>query len=126
MSKARLLTAVILAGGVLIAAGPARAQDAAAGQSVFKAQCSICHAVQPNHNMIGPSLFGVVDRPAGKVAGYSYSAANANSGLTWDAATLDRYLTNPQAVVPHTKMGFGGLKDDAKRGNLIAYLATLR
>ena len=125
MSNASLLTAVILAGGVSIAAGPARAQDAAAGQSVFKAQCGICHAVQPNHNMIGPSLFGVVGRPAGKVAGYSYSAANANSGLTWDTATLDRYLTSPQAVVPHTKMGFGGLKDDAKRANLIAYLATL-
>ena len=111
---------------IVLAAGPTRARDAAAGQAVFKAQCGICRAVQPDHNMIGPTLFGVVGRPAGKAAGYSYSAANANSGLTWDTATLDRYLTSPQAIVPHTKMGFGGLKDDARCANLIAYLATLR
>ena len=114
--------AAIVAGGV---GGSAWAADATAGQAVFKSQCSICHSVQPGRNMIGPSLAGVVGRKAGQEPGFHYSAANKASGETWDAATLDRYLTNPQAVVPHTLMTYGGLKDADKRANLIAYLETL-
>ncbi len=75
--------------------------------------------------MVGPSLFGIVGRPAGQVPGFHYSAANKSSALTWDAATLDRYLTSPRDVVPHTIMTYGGLKDAQKRANLIAYLSTL-
>ncbi len=56
---------------------------------------------------------------------FYYSPTNKSSRLTWDTATLDRYLTNPQAVVPHTLMTYGGLKDAEKRANLIAYLSTL-
>jgi cytochrome c len=111
-----------VAGG---ACGPASAQDAAAGKAVFQSQCSICHSVQPGRNMIGPGLFGVVGRPAGKEPGFHYSTANRDSGLTWDAATLDRYLTSPSTVVPHTIMTYAGLKDAKKRADLIAYLSTL-
>jgi cytochrome c2 len=68
----------------------ARAQDAAAGERVFRAQCAICHSPQPGRNLIGPSLFGVVGRHSGQVPGFGYSAANRQSGLTWDPATLDR------------------------------------
>ena len=109
----------------LIAGGGAQAADAVAGEAVFKSQCSICHSVLVGRNQVGPSLAGIVGRPAGQVANFHYSPANKNSGLTWDAATLDRYLTNPGAVVPHTIMTYGGLKDPDKRANLIAYLATL-
>jgi cytochrome c len=105
--------------------GPARAADATAGEAVFKSQCSICHSIQPGRNQVGPSLAGIVGRKAGQVPGFRYSPANKNSDLTWDAATLDRYLTSPKDVVPHTIMTYGGLKDADKRANLIAYLATL-
>src|ERR1039458_7569343 len=74
---------------------------------------------------IGPSLAGIVGRPAGQVPNFHYSPANKNSGVTWDEATLDRYLTSPGTVVPHTIMTYGGLKDADRRANLIAYLATL-
>jgi cytochrome c len=116
-----LLTTV----AVMAGAGAARAQDAAAGASVFKTQCSICHSVTEGKNLVGPSLFGVVGRPAGQIPGFKYSPANKESGLTWDAPTLNRYLTDPQAVVPKTIMPYPGLKDDEKRANLIAYLSTL-
>jgi cytochrome c len=106
-------------------AGGAEAADAAAGEAVFKSQCSICHSVQAGRNQTGPSLAGIVGRPAGQVANFHYSPANKNSGLTWDQVTLDRYLTNPSAVVPHTIMTYGGLKDADKRANLISYLASL-
>ena len=119
---------LLAAAAVAAAAGStaAHAQDVAAGKSVFQSQCSICHAVQAGRNMVGPSLFGIVGRPAGQVAGFHYSPANKSSALTWDTATLDRYLTSPAAVVPHTIMTYGGLKDAPKRADLIAYLGTLK
>jgi cytochrome c len=125
MSAKNLLLAGCIAGGMWNAATPAAAQDAAAGQAVFKSQCGICHAVTAGKNMTGPSLFDIVGRKAGQVAGFHYSDANKNSGLSWDAATLDKYLTSPKDVVPHTIMAYPGLKDAQKRANLIAYLATL-
>jgi len=125
MTKRGLLLAVVVAGTAWGVGRPASAQDAAAGMAVFKSQCSICHSVVAGRNMIGPSLFGVVGRPAGKEPGFHYSPANEKSGLTWDAATLDRYLTSPATVVPHTIMTYAGLKDATKRADLIAYLSTL-
>ena len=105
-----------------VTTGAARAQDAAAGEHVF-AKCRACHQVgETARNMIGPSLNGVVGRPAGTFPGYSYSDANKNSGLTWDEATLKDYLKNPRAKVPGTKMAFPGLSSDADIENVIAYL----
>jgi cytochrome c len=105
---------------------PARAADPAAGKSVFNSYCSICHSAQPGKNMVGPSLFGVVGRKTGSVPGFHYSPANQNANLTWDPATLDKYLQSPRTVIPGTTMTYGGLKDDTKRSDLIAYLATLK
>jgi cytochrome c len=116
------LIAVLCAPAGLIR--PASAQDAAAGEQVFKTNCSICHSVQPQRNIIGPSLFGVVGRHSGQVPGFHYSEANRSSGLTWDAATLDRYLTSPRQVVPGTLMTFPGLKDPRQRSDVIAFLAA--
>ena len=76
-------------------------------------------------NSIGPTLFGVVGRSAGSVPGFEYTVDHKKLGVTWDAATLDKYLTNPRAMVPDTTMIYAGLKDDAERANLIAYLQTL-
>ena len=126
MTTGPVLLAAFLGGFAWWSVGLAAAQDAAAGAAVFKSQCGICHSVQPGRNMVGPSLFGVVGRHAGTVPGFHYSAANKGSGLTWDAATLDPYLSNPSTVVPHTIMTYAGLKDAKKRADLIAYLSSLR
>lgn len=109
----------------LLLAPAARAQDAGNGERVFQAQCSVCHSIKPGRNVVGPSLFGVVGRHSGRVPGFPYSAANLGSGLTWDPATLDRYLTAPRKVVPGTRMTYPGLKDARKRADLIAFLARL-
>jgi cytochrome c len=110
----------------LLAPAPARAQDAEAGKTVFKQICSICHDVVAGRNRVGPSLFGIVGRKTGEEPGFHYSAANKNANLTWDDATLDKYLAAPRQVVPGTIMAYAGLKDDKKRKDLIAYLATLK
>jgi cytochrome c len=117
--------AIFVAGIAWLGGGHASAQDAAAGAAIFKSQCGICHAVAEGRNMVGPSLFGVVGRPAGNLPTYHYSPATRSSGLTWDAATLDRYLTSPGTVIPHTIMTYGGLQDAQMRADLIAYLSTV-
>lgn len=126
MRLEHLLLGCLIASGGVSAAGPATAQDAVGGRAVFQSQCSICHSVQAGRNMVGPSLFGIAGRPAGQVPGFRYSPANKGSALIWDAATLDRYLTSPRDVVPHTTMNYAGLKDATKRADLIAYLSALR
>ncbi len=106
----------------LATSAQAQAQDAAAGEKVFLV-CRACHEIGPNAKIaVGPVLNGVVGRQAGTFPGYNYSAANKDSGIVWTPEVLDKYLTNPQAVVPHTKMIFPGLKDDQKRKDVIAYL----
>jgi cytochrome c2 len=103
-----------------------RAADPAAGKSLFNANCSICHSVQPGRNMVGPSLFGIMGRKTSSVPGFHYSPANQNADIVWDQATLDKYLQSRRSAIPGTIMTYGGLKDDAKRADLIAYLATLK
>lgn len=90
------------------------------------AQCATCHAIKPGKNGVGPSLFGVFGQKAGSVAGYAYTDANKNSGLTWDEATLDEYLTAPMKKVPGTKMTYAGMPDAAKRKAVIDFLKTLK
>jgi cytochrome c len=101
------------------------AADPDAGEAVFKTQCGICHSPLQGKNMVGPSLFGVVGRKSGSVEGFHYSAANKAADITWTPEVLDKYLTAPREVVPGTIMTYAGLKDDAKRADLIVYLATL-
>jgi cytochrome c len=103
----------------------ARAADPVAGEAVFKTQCGICHSPLAGKNMVGPSLFGIAGRKSGTVEGFHYSAANKSAGLTWNADTLDKYLKSPREVMPGTTMTYAGLKDDAKRSDVIAYLETL-
>ncbi|MDE2582124.1 MAG: c-type cytochrome [Rhodospirillales bacterium] len=110
------------AGGV----GAAHAADAAAGKQVFHSQCAICHSDKAGVNKIGPSLFGVVGRHTGSEKGYDYSVANKNANLVWTPDVLDKYLANPQKVVPGTKMPYGGLHNATKRQNLIGFLETLK
>ena len=112
----------------LLLLGPATsalAADPAAGQKIFQTQCGICHAVAAGQNRIGPTLFGVVGRRSGSVPGFNYTADHKKLDVTWDTATLDKYLANPRAMVPDTSMIYAGLKDNAERADLVAYLATL-
>jgi cytochrome c2 len=123
---AALRSAVVAAGMFLTLVPQANAADPAAGKSVFSSQCSICHSPVSGKNMVGPSLFGIVGRKTALVSGFHYSPANLAANLTWDEATLDKYLQSPRTIVPGTIMTYGGLKDDTKRADLIAYLATLK
>ncbi|MDB5316558.1 MAG: transporter [Rhodospirillales bacterium] len=103
----------------------AQAGDADAGQRVFN-QCRACHTIEAGgRNGVGPNLNGVVNRAAGTREGFRYSAnlrELAAGGLTWDEATLARYLANPKDVVPRGTMSYAGLRQPQQIADVIAYL----
>lgn len=88
-------------------------------------QCKVCHSVKKGEHGLGPSLAGVYGTQAGDILGFEFSSAMKESGLVWNEANLDKYLLDPRGVVPGTKMSYAGLKDAAKRKEVIEYLKTL-
>jgi cytochrome c len=109
------------AGGDLPPDHPALGGDATAGKRVF-ARCMSCHSVEEGQNRVGPSLYGIIGRPAGEVEGFNYTDANANSGIVWTKDVLFEYLEDPQGYIPGTRMIFPGLPKEEDRRNVIAYL----
>ena len=97
------------------------AGDPAKGKQIF-VKCQACHSIEKGVNKVGPSLNGIVGTKAGDVTGYNFTDAMKNSGLTWDEATLDKYLTSPRKMVPGTRMVFPGLPKEQDRQDVIAYL----
>jgi cytochrome c len=95
--------------------------DPRAGEAIY-ARCLACHALA--YDRTGPRHCGVVGRKAGGVPDFAYSEAMRRAGLTWDAATLDRFLADPMRTVPGTAMGYAGIADARERADLIAYLAA--
>ncbi len=127
MSMAALVLALVPAvGATAQEAGADVAGDAEAGERVFR-KCMACHAVgEDARNKIGPVLNGVVGRDVAAVEDFSYSDAMTQwgEGKQWTPETLAEFLENPRATVSGTKMAFPGLRDEAERQDVIAYLAT--
>lgn len=94
--------------------------DITRGERVFRTQCAGCHSVEPNDHRAGPSLYGVLGRPAGAVE-FAFSPAMREAELIWTEDTLDAFLADPAAVVPDTWMIFWGLQQPA-RAQVIRYL----
>ena len=108
----------------LLAAPSWAGGDARKGADVFAEECGDCHSTIAGKNKKGPTLNGIFGRKAGSVAGFSYSDANKNSGVTWTTDVLFTYLKDPKGFMPGTKMAFPGIKDAQDRANLVAYLES--
>ncbi|WP_173978197.1 cytochrome c family protein [Magnetospirillum sp. UT-4] len=113
---------VLAVAAALLAPVAASAADAPAAFN----QCKACHKVEAGKNGVGPSLAGVFGTKAGAVAGFKYSAPHLASGLTWDEATLAKYLADPKGTIPGNKMAFAGLKKPEDVKAVIDYLKTLK
>lgn len=103
--------------------------DAGRGESVFK-KCASCHdATKGGPNKVGPNLWGVVERPIASHEGFSYSSAmqdfSQGGSVAWTFENLNHFLIAPKKLISGTAMGFGGLKKDSERADLIAYLRSL-
>jgi cytochrome c len=120
-----LIRPLALAGALTLALPQAHAQpaDALRGQALYQARCSACHSA--DYNGVGPAHRGVVGRAAASAKGFAaYSPALKGSGLVWTAANLDRWLADPESLVPGQSMGVS-VPDAAERADLIAFLRTL-
>jgi cytochrome c len=101
---------------------PYNTGDIEDGQAKF-AVCSSCHTVtKGGSDMTGPNLHGVFARKGGTKEGYAYSDAMKAAAIAWDAPTLDKWIENPKALVPGTKMSYIGMHDPQARINVVAYL----
>lgn len=108
---------------LLAAQAAAAAPDPARGQAIYHARCTACHS--PDFNGVGPAHRGVFGRLAGTAKGYAgYSAALKKSGLMWNEANLDRWLADPETLVPGQAIGIS-LADAGERADVIAFLKTL-
>ena len=106
----------------LLAAGVARADgDAARGQAKF-GDCAACHKLEAGANNVGPSLHGIFTRKAGEIADFRYSPAMKRSGITWTPETLDKFISDPQVMVPANRMPYAGMASAGDRADLIAFL----
>ena len=115
---------------ILVCAGLPRSGAAEAsasgdsGESAFNNNCRTCHSTKEGDNRLGPSLSHIVGAKAGSRSGYAnYSQAMKSSGITWDEQTLERFITNPESVVPNNNMKpFKGVADPAVRKAIIEHL----
>lgn len=125
MTNTVMPTLLLTTAALLLMAGNAGADgDPQRGAQQFR-QCAACHSMAPGEHLTGPSLAGVVGKPAGTADGFHrYSQALAESGLVWTEETLDQWLQDPGELVPGTSMRITGITDEAVRRDIIAYLDT--
>ena len=109
---------------VLALAGVARADDGALVRGAARfADCVACHRLEPGVDQVGPSLHGIFGRKAGEVVDFDYSPAMKRSGIVWTPETLEKFITDPQAMVPGNRMTYAGMSIASDRADLIAFLA---
>ena len=100
--------------------------EQAAGQQLYLNHCAACHSPQGVARGLGPSLVGIVGRPAASLPGFHYSDALRKSGLTWTPDNLRKWIANNTAMVPNTLMPHVSVSDPAEQIYLVAYLKTLK
>ena len=110
--------------GPLVAACAVAAEDDA-GQVAFNTHCRNCHSVKPDDNRLGPTLHNIVGAKAGQAKGFNNYSGSLSADITWDEATLDKFIADPKSLASNTTMTpFGGIQDSAQRKLIIDYLKT--
>nr|WP_281379237.1 hypothetical protein [Halomonas campaniensis] len=91
---------------------------------MFRSQCVGCHSLAPGVHIAGPSLNGLIGRPAGSLPGFGYSATLEAADFDWNAETLDAFLAAPAEFLPGNRMVLWGLAERPRR-QIIRYLEAL-
>lgn len=126
----RLLLPIALSGLACLLLSPSalpQASSNSSGQQAFNNACRTCHIVREGDNRLGPNLHKIMGRKAGSLPGYAFSSAMKEAGFVWDEEKLDRFMANPDEVVPGNNMKpYGGLASEEERKKIIAFLAQQR
>ena len=129
MNRPELRATAFSALSLLASLAPVSAaqEESDEGKVAFNNSCRTCHSFKAGDNRLGPTLHGVVGRKAGSIEGFAFSPAMKASGITWDEATLDKFISDPNQVVSGNKMQpFGGVADAGERKKIVDYLRTLK
>jgi cytochrome c len=102
---------------------PAHGADAARGKQLYESRCIGCHSL--DENRAGPAHRGLFGRKAGSVEGFDYSPALKTSPVIWSETTLERWLANPEKLIPGQKMGYS-VSEPGERADIIEYLRAAR
>jgi cytochrome c len=125
----RVHLAIVFGMACLLASSSALPQasqgtEPVSGQQAYNNACRTCHIMREGDNRLGPNLFKTVGRKAGSLPNYAYSSAMKEADFVWDEEKLDRFIANPDEVVPGNKMKpYGGLASKEERAKIIAFLA---
>lgn len=124
MNRLRIVVTLLAACvGLLRWAAVLPAPAAEDGRVAFNNFCRTCHSLKAGDNRLGPSLHGVAGSKAGHAPGYAYSQSLRQSGVTWDEATLERWIENPDAVIAGNNMKpYNGITDAAVRKRIVDFL----
>jgi cytochrome c len=119
--RALLIGGISFAAVLIGAVAPGLAADASRGEQLF-VECASCHTLEKGVHNVGPTLAGVLQRKAGAFDDYRYSPAMKRSNITWTPDELDKFIADPQTVVPANRMPYAGMTNATDRADLIAYL----
>ena len=130
MSRGRVQLIMALSGMAYMLSSPSalsqvpQGTEAASGQLAFNNACRTCHVMKDGDNRLGPNLHKIIGRKAGSLPDYAYSGAMKDAGFVWDAQKLERFIANPDEVVPGNSMKpYAGLASSDDRAKIIAFLA---
>ena len=125
--RKRVYLMAVLSGMACLLAPPSalsQAAEPASGQLAFNNACRTCHLTREGDNRLGPNLHKIIRRKAGSLPDFNYSSAMKEADFVWDEAKLDRFITNPDEVVPGNNMKpYGGLTSKDDRAKIVAFLA---
>lgn len=97
------------------------------GETLYNNACRTCHSVKPDDNRLGPNLHNIVGRKSGAASGFNYSPSLKSGSITWDEATLDKFIANPDSVASgNTMKPFTGISDAGVRKQIIEFLKTAK
>jgi cytochrome c len=123
----RIMTGTVCTAYVMLPVSQSAPQekDVASGQLVFNNACRTCHTTKEGDNRLGPNLYRIVGRKAGSLQTYRYSSAMKGADFVWDEEELDRFMANPEQLVPGNNMKpFSGLASPQDRAKVIAFLLS--
>ena len=123
LAKAIVTVLMILSAPAFAQQTVGKGDSAQDGQILYNNACRTCHTLREGDNRLGPNLHKIMGRKAGSLPNYGYSSALKGADLTWDKATLDRFIANPDQVVNgHSMRPYGGIASADERARIIAFL----
>jgi cytochrome c len=100
--------------------------DTASGQRAFNNTCRTCHTTKEGDHRLGPHLYKIIGRKAGSLPDYGYSSAMKDAGFVWDEEKLERFIANPDELVPGNSMKpYGGLASTDDRASVVSFLRSV-